>query len=107
MLTTVDEDDDKIKLTIKLKPSISIYDDLEIKLNDITESLNNKMHYYFVTSYYGRILCTETFHLRSLNFKDTDNQSNIENILNTGLHNEIFLTPQIAIIIDELSQKGK
>ncbi|CAF3375210.1 unnamed protein product [Rotaria sp. Silwood2] len=164
MLTTMDEDDDKIKLTIKLKSLISIYDDLQIKLNDIIESLKNKMHYYFVNSYYGRILCTETFNLRSSNlsldisqnlenrddnkqtadipnnnklqalfllfaqlndtkividktetidqlwinlFKDTDNQSNIEKILNIGLHNEIFLTPQIAIIIDELLQKGK
>ncbi|CAF4311760.1 unnamed protein product, partial [Rotaria sordida] len=40
-------------------------------------------------------------------FKDTNNQSNIEKILNIGLRNEIFLTPQVAIIIDELLEKGK
>ncbi|CAF4829504.1 unnamed protein product [Rotaria sp. Silwood1] len=165
MLTRMDENDDKIKLTIKLKSLINIYDDLQIKLNEIIDSFKNKMNNYFVNSYYGRILLyTETFHLRSSNlsldtnqnlenrddnkqtanisnynelqtlfllfaqlndtklvidktestnqlwtnlFKDTDNQSNIEKILNIGLHNEIFLTPQIAIIIDELLQLGK
>ncbi|CAF4114167.1 unnamed protein product, partial [Rotaria sp. Silwood2] len=78
MLTTMDEDDDKIKLTIKLKSLISIYDDLQIKLNDIIESLKNKMHYYFVNSYYGRILCTETFNLRSSNLS-LDISQNLEN----------------------------
>ncbi|CAF5152857.1 unnamed protein product, partial [Rotaria sp. Silwood1] len=40
-------------------------------------------------------------------FKDINNSSTIENILNIGLHDEIFLIPQIAIIIDELIEKGK
>ena len=40
-------------------------------------------------------------------FKDTDNQSNIEKILKIGLNTELFLTPQVAIIIDELVRKGK
>ncbi|CAF3908258.1 unnamed protein product, partial [Rotaria sp. Silwood1] len=40
-------------------------------------------------------------------YKDPDNQSNIEKILNIGLYDEILLTPQIAIIIDELIEKGK
>ena len=40
-------------------------------------------------------------------FKDTDNQSNIEKILKIGLNTELFLTPQVAIIIDELVRQGK
>jgi hypothetical protein len=40
-------------------------------------------------------------------FKETDKQLNIEKILNIGLNNELFLTPQVAIIIDELIRKGK
>ncbi|CAF4146253.1 unnamed protein product, partial [Rotaria sordida] len=40
-------------------------------------------------------------------FNDTDNQSNIEKILNVALRDEVFLTPQVAIIIDELIQNGK
>ncbi|CAF5127477.1 unnamed protein product, partial [Rotaria sp. Silwood1] len=122
------------------------------------------MHNYFVNSYYGRILFTETLQISQSNlnldisqnlenennnkqivdipnytelqslfvlvaqlhdtklvidktddidqlwinlFKDTDNQSNIEKILNIDLHDEIFLAPQIATIIDELMQEGK
>ncbi|CAF4883068.1 unnamed protein product [Rotaria sp. Silwood2] len=149
----MDEDDDKIKLIIKLKPIISIYDDLQIKLNKIIESIKNKIYNYFVNSYYGRILFTEALHVHTSNltldinqnlengnynekiidisnyielealfillaqlnniklvinktetidqlwinlFKDTNNQSNIEKILKIGLHNEIFLTPQVV-----------
>ncbi|CAF4121797.1 unnamed protein product [Rotaria sp. Silwood2] len=163
-LIRMNEDNDKIKLIIKLKPIISIYDDLQIKFNRIIETLENKIHNYIVNSYYGRILCTENLHVHTSNFsldinqnlenrnnnennveipdytelqglfllfaqlndtkliinktestdqlwinlvKDTDNQSNIEKILNIGLHNEIFLTPQVAIILDELVNKGK
>ncbi|CAF4848403.1 unnamed protein product, partial [Rotaria sp. Silwood1] len=151
-LDRMNEDNDKIKLIIKMKPLISIYDDLLIKLNGMIEILKNKMHNYFVKSYYGRILFTETLQISQSNlnldisqnlenendnkqivdipnytelrslfvlvaqlhdtklvidktddidqlwinlFKDTDNQSNIEKILNIGLHDEIFLTPQI------------
>ncbi|CAF3551095.1 unnamed protein product [Rotaria socialis] len=163
-LKTMNENEDKIKLIIQLKPLVSIYDDLQIKFNEIIINLNNKMNYYFVNSYYGRILFTEQFHVQSshssvdanLNledenakkevegipnyaelqslfllfaqlkdtklimnktdsidqlwanlFRDTDNQSNIEKILNIGLRDEIFLTPHVAIIIDELIEKGK
>ncbi|CAF2849997.1 unnamed protein product [Rotaria sp. Silwood2] len=164
-LDRMDEDNDKIKLIIKLKPLINIYDDLLIKLNGTIERLKNKMHNYFVNSYYGRILFTETLHvskstllnsninqhienendnkeiinipnyteLQSLFvliallydtklvigktddtnqlwielFKDTNNRSNIEKILIIGLHDGIFLTPQVAIIIDELIKKGE
>ncbi|CAF4132607.1 unnamed protein product, partial [Rotaria sordida] len=40
-------------------------------------------------------------------FKDPDNQSNIKMILDIGLKSELFLTPQVAIIIDELIGNGK
>ncbi|CAF1537007.1 unnamed protein product, partial [Didymodactylos carnosus] len=40
-------------------------------------------------------------------FKDTDSQSNIEKILKIAFDTELFLTPQVAIIIDELVRKGK
>ncbi|CAF4015120.1 unnamed protein product, partial [Rotaria magnacalcarata] len=158
-LIQMDEDDEKIKLIINLKPLFSIYDDLQSKLNGIIEALRNKMHNYFINSYYGRILSneklladttklgldtnknsngeivdTQTYTeleglfllFAQLNdskllfdktdnidqlwinlLKDSDNQSNIEKILEIGLHNEIFLTPQVAIIIDELVQKEK
>ncbi|CAF3762572.1 unnamed protein product [Rotaria sordida] len=157
-LDRMNEDNDKIKLIIKLKSLINIYDDLLIKLNGMIETLKNKMYNYFVNSYYGRILFTETLQVSKSNvnlenendnkeiidlsnytelqslfvlvaqlndtklimdktestdqlwihlFKDTDNQSNIEKILTIGLHDGIFLTPQVAIIIDELIEKGK
>ncbi|CAF4035106.1 unnamed protein product, partial [Rotaria sp. Silwood1] len=161
-LDRMNEDNDKIKLIIKMEPLISIYYDLLIKLNGMIETLKNKMHNYFVNSYYERILFTETLQISQSNLnldinqnlendnkqivdipnytelqslfvlvaqlhdtklvidktdgidqlwinlvKDTDNQSNIEKILNNGLHDEIFLTPQIATIIDELMQEGK
>ena len=66
-LIKMDEDDDKIKLIIKLKPLICIYDDLQINLNRIIESLKNKTHNYFVNSYYGRILFTEKLHVDTSN----------------------------------------
>ncbi|CAF3222076.1 unnamed protein product [Rotaria sp. Silwood2] len=163
-LDRMDEDNEKIKLIIKLKPLISIYDDLLIKLNEMIATLKNKMHNYFVNSYYGRILFTEALHIPKSNLnldisqnleneddnkeivdlpnytelqslflliaqlndtklvidqtestdhlwihllKDTDNQSNIDKILTIGLHDGIFLTPQVAIIVDELIEKGK
>ncbi|CAF3838861.1 unnamed protein product [Rotaria sordida] len=157
-LDRMNEDNDKIKLITKLKSLINIYDDLLIKLNGMIETLKNKMYNYFVNSYYGRILFTETLQVSKSNvnlenendnkeivdlsnyaelqslfvlvaqlndtklimdktestdqlwihlFKDTDNQSNIEKILTIGLHDGIFLTPQVAIIIDELIEKGK
>ncbi|CAF1035552.1 unnamed protein product [Rotaria sp. Silwood1] len=158
-LLILEEADNKIKLIIKLQLLTRIYDDLQIKLTRIIETLQNKMYTYFVNSYYGRILFHEKLHVDTskLNLdisqnlqtkndniqnyaeleslfllfaqlndikllinktenidqlwinllKDIDNQSNIEKILNIGLHNEIFLTPQIAIIIDELVRKDK
>jgi hypothetical protein len=154
-LSQMDENNDKIKLIIKLKPLICIYDDLQINLNGIIESLKNKTHHYFVNSYYGRILSTDKLHVDTSNasldrsqtlennnddnelqalfslfaqlndakslmnkaenldqlwmslYKDTDNQSIIEKILKIGLNSELFLTPQAAIIIDELIRKGK
>ncbi|CAF1606654.1 unnamed protein product [Rotaria magnacalcarata] len=163
-LKTMEENKDKLKLIIQLKPLVSIYDDLQIKFNGIIINLNSKMNYYFVNSHYGRILFTEQFHVQSshssldtnLNledenaktkvgnirnyaelrslfslfaqlkdtklimnktdsidqlwanlFRDTDNQSNIEKILNIGLLDEIFLTPHIGIIIDGLIETGK
>ncbi|CAF3945314.1 unnamed protein product [Rotaria sordida] len=188
-LIKMDENDDKIKLIIKLKPLICIYDDLQIKLNEIIESLKNKINNYFVNSYYGKILFNEKLYVDTSNlkldinknsenendekknedgsnsnssvdmsknlgnendekkneevqnytelqslfllfaqlndtkliigktdsinqlwinlFKDIDNQSNVEKILKTGLDTELFLTPQTAIIIDDLIRKGK
>ncbi|CAF1344291.1 unnamed protein product [Rotaria sordida] len=157
-LDRMNEDNDKIKLIIKLKSLINIYDDLLIKLNGMIETLKNKIYYYFVNSYYGRILFTGTLQVSKSNvnlenendnkeivdlsnyaelqslfvlvaqlndtklimdktestdqlwihlFKDTDNQSTIEKILTIGLHDGIFLTPQVTIIIDELIEKGK
>ncbi|CAF3747873.1 unnamed protein product [Rotaria sordida] len=77
-LIKMDEDDDKIKLIIKLKPLISIYDDLQIKFNEIIENLKNKIHYYFVNFYYGRILFTEKLHIHSSDSNSDINQ-NLEN----------------------------
>ena len=37
-------------------------------------------------------------------FKDPNNQATIEEIIKIGLVNEIILTPQAAIVIDELIQ---
>ncbi|CAF3760597.1 unnamed protein product [Rotaria socialis] len=158
-LIQMDEDDEKIKLIINLKPLFSIYDDLQSKLNGIIGALRNKTHNYFINSYYGRVLFNEKLYadttkvsldtnknsndeivdtqtsteleglfllFAQLNdtkllihktenidqlwidlLKDGDNQSNIEKILEIGLHNEIFLTAQVAIIIDELIRKEK
>ncbi|CAF3030879.1 unnamed protein product [Rotaria sp. Silwood2] len=39
--------------------------------------------------------------------ENNNNQSYIEEILNTSLHNETILTPQVALIVDELIQQGK
>ena len=164
ILSKMNEDDQKIQLIIKLKSLVCIYNDLQIKLNELIRNLQNKTKNYFVNSYYGRILSAEKCHIDSSNltlnrskplengtdneqkedtpnyaelqslfllfaqlndvklvmsktetidqlwinlFKDTDNKSNIEKILNIGLKDELFLTPQVAIIIDELVQNGK
>ncbi|CAF1445485.1 unnamed protein product, partial [Didymodactylos carnosus] len=40
-------------------------------------------------------------------FKHADNELNIERIVEIALDNELFLTPQVAIIIDGLIQNGK
>ncbi|CAF4506764.1 unnamed protein product [Didymodactylos carnosus] len=147
-LMKINDDNEKIELISKLKPFISIYDDLQISLNEITENLKNKTQNYYINSYYGKILFTENYLLicpiqnegfsdyveiqalftlfAQLNdikliienkddinqlwinlFKDVDNESNIKRIVETALYNELFLTPQVAIIIDELVQKGQ
>ncbi|CAF0993265.1 unnamed protein product [Didymodactylos carnosus] len=163
-LVKMDEDDEKIKLIIKLKSLITIYDDLQISLNGIIENLKNKTHNYFINSYYGRILFAEKLNVDTLHssllvseklgndndneqnedvsnsteiqalfmlfaqlndikltlgktdslnqlwinlFKDSDNQSNTEKILKIALDTELFFTPQVAIIIDELVRNGK
>ncbi|CAF2828655.1 unnamed protein product [Rotaria sp. Silwood2] len=138
----MDENDDKIKSIIKLKSIISIYDNLQIKLDGIIETLKNKMHNYFANSYFERILFTEKFEIHTSNLsldisqnldngivdipdytellavfllfaqlndtklilnktestnqlwmnlsRDTDNRSNIENILNIGTISILF-----------------
>ncbi|CAF0784628.1 unnamed protein product [Adineta steineri] len=140
ILIQMDENHENIKLIIKLKPLISIYDDLQNELKTIIQNFKNKTHNDFVNSYYGRILFNQkvqddiehtefhalfrlfaqlndiklvldkddSLHKLWINFyKDINNQSNIEKILNVGLNNELFLTPQAAIIIDELIQQGQ
>ncbi|CAF3030814.1 unnamed protein product [Rotaria sp. Silwood2] len=129
-LIKMDEDDDKIKLIIKLKPIISIYDDLQIKILftealhvhtsnltlDINQNLENGNYnekiidisnyieleaLFILLAQLNNIKLvinkTETIDQLWINlFKDTNNQSNIEKILKIGLHNEIFLTPQVV-----------
>ncbi|CAF4655576.1 unnamed protein product [Rotaria sp. Silwood2] len=77
-LDRMDDDNEKIKLITKLKPLISIYDDLLIKLNRMIATFKNKMHNYFVNSYYGRILFTEILHVPKSNL-DLDISQNLEN----------------------------
>ncbi|CAM4809047.1 unnamed protein product [Rotaria magnacalcarata] len=156
-LSRMSENDDKIKFIIKLKSLVSIYDDLQNKLDDIIESLQNKIHSYFINSYYGRILFTEQLNFDTSNsqlsifdtaetndvsnnneiqalfllyaqlndikssigktenlnhlwiklYNDPNNQTTIEKVLKIALDTELLLTPQAAIIIDELVQNGK
>ena len=40
-------------------------------------------------------------------FKDPHQQSNVVKILEIGLKTELFLTPSVAIILDELVRQGK
>ncbi|UJR07679.1 hypothetical protein I4U23_011965 [Adineta vaga] len=140
ILNEMDENNEKLKLIIKLKPLISIYDDLCEKLDEIVFNLENNEYRYFVNSYYGKILCakqlndiSDNIELQSLFrlfgqlndakiildkddnlnqlwlnlYKDINNQLNIEKILKIGINNELFLTSQVAIIIDELIKQGK
>ncbi|CAF3005478.1 unnamed protein product [Rotaria sp. Silwood2] len=219
-LGKMNEDEEQMKLIIKLKPLIAIYDDLQITLNGIIENLKNKISKYYIDSHYGRILFTEKLNVDIYNltltmntkvknyiereenddftvyndndsktnddlpecnisdskqndyflerdesdsekdddlpkwrnnydkkivddsnhtniqalfmlfaqlndikltfgksnsvnqlwinlYRDTNNQSNIEHLLKVALDSELFLTPQVAIIIDELVRKGQ
>ncbi|CAF1378362.1 unnamed protein product [Rotaria sp. Silwood1] len=219
-LGKMDEDEEQMKLIIKLKPLIAVYDDLQTGLNRIIDNLKNKISKYYIDSYYGQILFTEKLDVdisnsisvmstnvendikkeqnddllacndndnkktddlpeckvtdskqndgflecnhsdskkddnlfesyenydrqnvddfnytniqalfmlfaqlndiqlalgktNSLNqlwinlYKGTNNQSNIERLLKVALDSELFLTPQVAIIIDELVRKGQ
>ena len=151
-LMQMDQDYEQIKLIIKLKPLISLYDDLHITLNQFIESLKNKTHQHLVNGHYGKILSTQPLPIHisdsvqnrdkesedytqlqalfllfaQLNdvksmiderdtidqlwtnlFKDPHNQSYVSKILEIGLKNELFLTPQVAIILDELVRQEK
>ena len=141
-LIHMNQDDQQIKLIIKIQPLIALYDDLHVTLNEFIRNLVDKTHRYQVHSHYGRILAmnkfkfdtdidfkrlqalfslfaqlndvksiigeTETLDQQWINlFKDPHNQSCVEKILEIGLKNEFFLTPQVAIILDELVRQGK
>ncbi|CAF1531300.1 unnamed protein product [Rotaria sp. Silwood1] len=93
-LDRMNEDNDKIKLIIKMKPLISIYDDLLIKLNGMIETLKNKMHNYCVNSYYGRILFTETLQISQSNLnldisQDLENENNNKQIVDIPNYTEL------------------
>ena len=66
-LGKINEDEKKVKVIKTLKPLIGIYDDLQISLNEIIESLKDKISKYYIHSYYGRILLTERLHVRTSN----------------------------------------
>ena len=40
-------------------------------------------------------------------FRDPENEANLAKILEIGIRNELFLTPQVAMILDELLDQGK
>ncbi|CAF1290805.1 unnamed protein product [Adineta ricciae] len=139
-LSHMDENTDKIRLLVKLKPLMSVYTDLQDTLNLIINNLQNETYRNFVHGLYGKILCTQKYKDLSTNnqleclfrlftnlndakmmigedqsltrlwinlYRDVDNQSHLEKLLKIGLVDELFLTPQVAVIIDELIQQGR
>ncbi|CAF4292943.1 unnamed protein product, partial [Rotaria sordida] len=84
----MNEDNDKIKLIIKLKSLINIYDDLLIKLNGMIETLKNKIYYYFVNSYYGRILFTGTLQVSKSNV-NLENENDNKEIVDLSNYAEL------------------
>ncbi|CAF4412653.1 unnamed protein product [Rotaria sp. Silwood2] len=93
-LLILEEDDNKIKLIIKLQSLTQIYDDLQIKLTRIIETLQNKMYTYFVKSYYGRILFHEKLPVNAskLNLDISPNlQTKNDNIQNYSELESLFL----------------
>ncbi|CAM2727295.1 unnamed protein product [Rotaria socialis] len=78
-LSKMDENEEQMKLIIKLKPLISIYDELQIDLNGIIENVKNKIYKHYVNSYYGRILFSEKL--------DIDNVSNSALVIDRKVEN--------------------
>ena len=148
ILMTMDQDDQQVKLIIKLKPLISLYDDLQNTLNQFVHSLKNKTHRSMALCHYGELLSKYKFILHDSHgtvdesedytevqalfslyaqlmdlkstigeveiidqlwinlFRNPHNQSNVTKILEIGLKTELFLTPQAAIVLDELVRGG-
>ena len=149
-LMKIDPDYELVKLIIKIKPLISLYDDLSITLNQFIENLKDKTHQYLINGHYGRILSTQPLPMYSSNsteheqtedytqmqslfllfarlndvksligqretidqlwinlFRDPQNQFHLAKILEIALKDELILTPQVSIIIDELVQQEK
>ena len=145
-LMQMDENDQQIKMIIKLKPLIGLYDDLDTVLKEFIDGLKNVRHQHLVKGHYGAILSTEKLskhiphsdvedytqlqalftlfaQLNDVNlmigetetidqlwinlFRDPHNQSHLTKILEMGLKSELFLTPQVAIILDELIRQEK
>ena len=151
-LMKMDEDDQQIKLIIKLKPPIALFDDLRMALDEFIQNITNKTCQDLAQCRYGKILSSQKsiFERGELSmddenkstidymevetlfslyaqlkdvksmlgvvetmdqlwirlFRDPHNQSNVTKILEIGLKNELFLTPQVAIIFDELIRQG-
>ena len=127
------ETDEKIQLIIKLKPIVFLYNDLEMKWNTIVKNLTNINHIHFINRHYGKILFADQAPVQPLFllfaqmndmksivtkkqnaeqlwknlFQDPDNQSNVKLLVENNLKAEIFLTPSVAIVIDELIAQGK
>lgn len=133
LLNTMKETDEKIQLIIKLKPIVFLYNDLEMKWNTIVKNLTNINHIHFINRHYGKILFADQAPVQPLFllfaqmndmksivtkkqnaeqlwknlFQDPDNQSNVKLLVENNLKAEIFLTPSVAIVIDELIAQGK
>ncbi|CAF1683194.1 unnamed protein product, partial [Adineta ricciae] len=135
LLKKTNENDKKLKLMMKLKPLIGIYDDLRTDFDGMVNRLQNKTYFHLINSHYGRILSIDqsSSYVQSL-FRlfaqlndaklliendecltqlwinlsiDVNNETNIEKLLKIALDKELFLTPLAAIVIDELLEQGK
>lgn len=93
-----------------------------LKPNDINliiyRNTNHGLEYQELETLFRLFACFNDMKLNSdglpsendawLNLMDNDNPVPVvEKILNTALHNEIFLTPQIALVLDRLIEENK
>ena len=58
-LMQMDQDDQQVKLIIKIKPLIRLFDDLHTTLNGFIETLENKTYQHLIRGHYGKILSTQ------------------------------------------------